>query len=228
MNNLPFIILLLVFGCSSEKAEVEMEEKPLTEEELVQEYIRNYTINVDSLGYSSPEKVANEVITFLQLRDTTNFFNCIIPLEVQKYLAIQNFQYRPDIEDKIEFLNFIEEKYQRRMNNFLERDKYIHEIMEEDKKFIISEAVIDTITYKPIRIKNYGGFDTFIVGNWADVTVKMSYKEKEFYFEIPQIIELENKWFLYYPEYYIRTKWEKEYIDEAVKNTNKTADEFWL
>jgi len=188
----------------------------------------NGFLDTDSIGLNSPEEVAKKIIEFLQDGDTTLYLETAIPLEYQKHLFEQNFEYRLDIENQEQFIHKLEDRFQERMNNFLVRAKYIQEIMIEDKNFSIKEATIDTITFKNVRIKNYGGFDRFIVGYWADVTIKMNYNQQTFFLEIPQIIKVKNKWFLYYPEYYIRTVKDKEFIEKRVREINQKVDAFWF
>lgn len=185
-------------------------------------------LEVNSVGFNSPQEVVLQIVKFLQNGDTTLYLNTAIPLEYQKYLFEQNFEYRPDIEDQEKFIQKLESRFKERMNNFLIRAKYIKEIMIEDENFLIKEATIDTITFKKVRIKNYGGFDRFIVGDWADVTIKMTYNQQTFFLEIPQIIKVKEKWFLYYPEYYIRTVKSKEFVEKRVREINQKADAFWF
>lgn len=54
----------------------------------------------------------------------------------------------------------------------------------------------------------------------------MKYQNEKFYFEIPQILELKGKWFLYYPEYYLRDQREKDFVNEYLNERDKKADEF--
>ncbi|WMX13112.1 hypothetical protein [Aureispira sp. CCB-E] len=238
MTKISYLIILFFFlnlvtltvGCTN-KENIKKEAKTLSEATTKSKApaVQNvYDFKADSIGFDSPEEVAKQVVEFLQNRDTAKYLNAIIPLEAQKYLFSQNFEYRPDIKDQAKFMKLLESRFERRMNNFLIRSEYITEIMERDKGFQIKNATIDTITIEEVRIKNYGGFNRFIVGKWADVTVKMKFNRQDYFFEIPQIIELKNKWFLYYPEYYIRTKRDLEFIKKRVKEINAKADEFWL
>ncbi len=84
--------------------------------------------------------------------------------------------------------------------------------MLEDKNFIISKATIDTITYKSSAVKTHFAIDPPLRGNWTMATVQMSFNDENFYFEIPQIIEIKEKYFLYYPEYYIRDESDMEFL----------------
>lgn len=226
MKYITIIFVFFAIGCTSEN-QLSSESNRLDEFQKSSTQIK-YDFVSDSIGFNTPQEVAIQVIEFLQKRDTTKYLETTIPLDAQKYLFAQNFEYRPDIKDQEAFMNWLESRFQRRMNNFIIRAGYITEIMERDKKFQISDASIDTITFENIRIKSYGGFDRFIVGEWADVTVKMNYNDEEYFFEVPQIIKLKDKWFLYYPEYYIRTKRDLEFIEKRVKEMNQKADEFWL
>lgn len=228
MKYFQILLVLLIFGCNSEKAKVVI---PETNESINIEdpdKIMKYDFNSDSIGFDSPETVARHVIEFLQIGDTTKYLETAIPLNAQKYLFAKNFEYRPNIKDQDNFIKWLESRFEKRMDNFIVRAGFISEIMIEDKGFIISKATIDTITIEAVRIKNYGGFNRFIVGDWADVTVKMIYNDDEYFFEIPQIIKLKDKWFLYYPEFYIRTKKDFEYTKKRVQEINQQADEFWL
>jgi len=228
MKHFQIILALLIIGCSTNQTK-EDDTKNVSSDKIENADIQNkYEFKSDSIGLDSPEEVAEQVIEFLRHQDTTKYLKLAIPLEAQKYLFATNFEYRPDIKDQEEYMKLLESRFERKMNNFLVRAGYISEIMEEDKGFQIENATIDTITIEDVRIKNYGGFNRFIVGDWADVTVKMNFKDEEYFFEIPQIIKLGEKWFLYYPEYYIRTKRDLEFIEERVKQINQKADEFWL
>lgn len=228
MKYLQIIIAILIIGCSSESKTTKSAEleKAIKKENPVPK--NKYDFVPDSIGFDSPEEVAIQVINFLKKKDTTAYLETAIPLDAQKYLFSQNFEFMPGIKNQEEFMGRLESRFEKRMNNFLVRAKYIAKIMEEDSKFQIQNATMDTITYENVRIKNYGGFDRFIVGEWADLTVKMNYNDEEYFFEIPQIIKVKNKWFLYYPEYYIRTKKELEFIERRVKEINQKADNFWL
>lgn len=226
MKYFQIILVILIIGCSP-KEDKEVEASNLDTIEIVDNFVK-YDFNSDTIGLNSPEEVAKQVIEFLRQRDTTKYLELAIPLEAQKYLFAKNLEYRPDIKSQEEYMEWLESRFERRMKNFLVRAGYISEIMEEDKGFKIDNATIDTITFEDVRIKNYGGFNRFIVGDWADVTVKMNFDNEDYFFEIPQIIKLKEKWFLYYPEYYIRTKRDLEFIEERVKQINQKADEFWL
>jgi len=228
MKHLQLLFLILIIGCSTKDTttkDLKSNESMGVKSSSIQD---EYAFTPDSIGFDSPEEVALQVIQFLQQRDTSKYFETAIPLEGQKYLFAQNLEYRPDIKNHKEFMNWLESRFARRMDNFLVRAGYITEIMEEDKGFKIDNASIDTITIEDVRIKNYGGFNRFIVGEWADVTVKMNYNKEDFFFEIPQIIKLKDKWFLYYPEYYLRTKKGLEFTKQRVEEINRKADEFWL
>ena len=228
MKYILILSVLLVVGCNDKNI---TGENPIVESSSDNEdsiTSVSYDFKSDSLGFDSPEEVAIQVINYLKTKDTIGYFEAAIPLSAQKYLFAQNFEYRPDIVDQEAYMKWLSSRFERRMNNFLVRAGYIEDIMLENKGFHINKATINTITFKNKRIKSYGGFDRHIVGEWADVTVKMKYNNQDFFFEIPQIIKLKNKWFLYYPEYYIRTARDLEFTKRRVKEINEKADEFWL
>ena len=228
MRYLLILCAILIVGCNDKN---NISENPILEPSSDIDNSTapiSYDFESDSLGYDSPEEVAIQVISYLQTKDTISYFEAAIPLSAQKYLFAQNFEFRPDIEDQKAYMKWLSSRFERRMNNFLVRAAYIEDIMLEDKDFQINLATVDTITFKNKRIKSYGGFDRHIVGDWADVTVKMKYNNQDFFFEIPQIIKLKDKWFLYYPEYYIRTTRDLEFTKRRVKEINEKADEFWL
>lgn len=228
MKYFQILLVILLIGCNSEKTKITI---PESKESIDLENRDNqikYDLNTDSIGFDSPEKVAKQVIDFLQTRDTTKYLQTAIPLKAQKYLFSKNFEYRPDIKNQDDFMKWLDSRFEKRMNNFLVRAGYISEIMIDNKGFDINKATVDTITIEEVRIKNYGGFNKFIVGEWADVTIKMNFNDKEYFFEISQIIKLKDKWFLYYPEYYIRTKKDLDFINKRVKEINQKADDFWL
>ncbi len=176
---------------------------------------------------NTPFIIAESVIQFLQKKDTTSYLNIAIPLEKQKILFIDNIQYNPQEQDTLEIVKQLEKKFEDRTENFLIRAGYILDIMKNDKGFKIEEATIDTMYYKEERIKNYGSFGRTLIGDWADLTVEMTFNNETYYFEIPQIIKVEKQWYLYYPEYYLRDKREKEFVDKRVKELKEKAEEFW-
>jgi hypothetical protein len=227
MKYLQILIAVLIIGCTNKKVENNSETVNLSDSKNSKNQ-NKYDFKSDSIGFNSPEEVAKQVIDFLQKGDVDKYLKTAITLEAQKYLFSENFEYRPDIKDHEEYMSLLEAKFKRRLNNFLIRAEYIKEIMEDDKAFKIEKATIDTITIEDVRIKNYGGFNRFIVGKWADITVKMNFNNEDYFFEIPQIVKLKDKWFLYYPEYYIRTKKDLDFIEKRVKEINEKADEFWL
>lgn len=216
------LLVILISSCTETKTKESLDNK--TEIEI--STTSPYDFDENKVGLKSPTDVANGVIDFLKNADTTKYLNLAIPLNAQKLLFEQNFEFRPDIKDTSAYMDSLEVRFNNRMQNFLVRSSYIHEIMIEDKKFDIKMAKIDTIIIESKRIKDYGGFDRPIIGNWAEVTIIMDFNEERFHFEIPQIIELKGKWFLYYPEYYIRDKKEKAFINQYLKEKNEKADEF--
>lgn len=176
---------------------------------------------------NSPFIIAETVIEFLQKKDTTSYLDIAIPLEKQKTLFINNIQYNPQEQDTLEIVKRLEQKFDDRTENFLVRAGYILDIMNNDKGFNIEEATIDTMYYKDERIKNYGSFGRTLIGDWADLTVEMNFNNETYYFEIPQIIKVEQQWYLYYPEYYLRDKREKDFVDTRVQELKEKAEEFW-
>ncbi len=228
MKYTQILFLVVLIGCNSGNSKIEIAES--NDAAFVENSNTQFEYDFDSAkaGFNSPEEIAVRVIEYLQGGNEADYLETAIPLDAQKYLFAQNFEYKPELEDQKAFMKKLESGFEKRMKNFLLRAGFISEIMVEDKGFIISNATIDTITFDDVRIKNYGGFNKFIVGEWADVTVKMKYDNEEYFFEIPQIIKLKDKWFLYYPEYYIRTTQDFEFIKERKKELNKKADEFWL
>ncbi|WP_460219333.1 hypothetical protein [Psychroserpens sp. MEBiC05023] len=176
---------------------------------------------------NSPYDIAKTVIEFLQKRDTTKYLNIVIPLDKQKKLFVDNIKYNPQENDTMAIYRELKRKYDDRVDNFLVRAGYILEIMKVDKDFEIEKATIDTMHYKHEKTKNYGGFGRTIIGNWADLTVEMNYNNEKYYFEIPQIIKIENQWYLYYPEYYLRDERERKFVDKRVKELKEQSEEFW-
>ncbi|WP_405377760.1 hypothetical protein [Nonlabens sp. Asnod3-A02] len=176
---------------------------------------------------NSPYDIAKTVIEFLQKKDTTEYLNIAIPLNKQKRLFVDNIKYNPQENDTMAIYRELKRKYDDRVDNFLVRAGYILEIMQEDKGFDIRKATIDTMYYKHEKTKNYGGFGRTIIGNWADLTVEMNFNNEKYYFEIPQIIKVENQWYLYYPEYYLRDERERKFVDKRVKELKEQSEEFW-
>ncbi len=176
---------------------------------------------------NSPYDIAKTVIEFLQKRDTTKYLNIAIPLDEQKKLFVDNIKYNPQENDTMAIYRELKNRYDDRIDNFLVRAGYILEIMKRDKGFEIEKATIDTMYYKHEKTKNYGGFSRTIIGNWADLTVEMIFNKEKYYFEIPQIIKIENQWYLYYPEYYLRDERDRKFIDKRVKELKVQSKEFW-
>jgi hypothetical protein len=216
------LLVILLSSCTETKTQELPDDKNVIEVSPT----NPYDFDENKIGLDNAADVASGVIYFLKNADTTRYLSLAISLEAQKYLFEKNFEFRPDIKDTSAYMDSLEIRFDKRMQNFLVRSSYIHEIMIEDKKFDIKMAKIDTIIVESKRIKDYGGFDRPIIGNWAEVTIIMDFNEEKFHFEIPQIIELKGKWFLYYPEYYIRDKKEKAFINEYLKEKNEKADEF--
>lgn len=216
------VLILFFFSCSdNQESKTHELEKNKTEEN------GDIRITTDSVELNSYTEIALGVVDFLINKDTSKYLQLAIPFSEQKHLFKQNFEYRPDIKDTLQFLNELESNFDDRMANFLVRSGYIQEIMLEDKKFEIQKATIDSIYFEKVRIKNYGGFNNYIVGEWADVTIKFNYNGKPFYFEIPQIIKVRNKWHLYYPEYYLRDQNDLDFIEKRIKQINEKAKDFW-
>jgi|GEM_PF-1585944 len=176
---------------------------------------------------NSPYDIAKTVIEFLQKKDTTKYLKIAIPLDKQKRLFVDNIKYNPQENDTMAIYRELKRKYDDRVDNFLVRAGYILEIMQEDKGFDIEKATIDTMYYEHEKTKNYGGFGRTIIGNWADLTVEMNFNNEKYYFEIPQIIKVENQWYLYYPEYYLRDERERKFVDKRVKELKEQSEEFW-
>lgn len=176
---------------------------------------------------NSPYDIAKTVIEFLQKKDTIKYLNIAIPLDKQKVLFVDNIKYNPQENDTMAIYRELKRKYDDRVDNFLVRARYILEIMEKDKGFDIEKVTIDTMYYKHEKTKNYGGFGRTIIGNWADLTVEMNFNNQKYYFEIPQIIKVENQWYLYYPEYYLRDEKERKFVDKRVKELKQKSEEFW-
>lgn len=164
-------------------------------------------------GKPSSKEVALGVIEFLRNSDTSQYLKLVIPLEVQKLILERDFEARTNFKEYHEAqLDSLEARYSSALENFLVRSGYIHEIMVEDKAFLISKASIDTILVEQLPANMFRG-ENFPKENWNMVTVIMEYKKEKFYFEIPQIVELEGKWFLYYPEYYLRDQKELDFVN---------------
>lgn len=185
------------------------------------------SLSVLKTSKNSPKNIAETVIKFLQKKDTIEYLKIIIPLDKQQKLFENNMKYNPEKNDTMAIHRELKSRYKERVDNFLIRAGYILDIMKNDKKFHIEKATIDTIYYEPKKIKQYGSWGEKIVGNWADLVVEMKYNNEKYYFEIPQIIEVDNQWYLYYPEYYLRDIKEKKFIDKRVKELEKQAKDFW-
>lgn len=174
-----------------------------------------WTIN----GKSSPKEVALGVINFLCNSDTSQYLKLVIPLEGQKLIHERNFDPKTDFKEYQEAqLDSLEARYPSVLENFLVRSGYIHKIMVEDKDFLIYRASIDTVLVEQLPA-NMFLCKKFPKENWNMVTVVMEYNKEKFYFEIPQIVELEGRWFLYYPEYYLRDQKELDIVN-SIRNRN--------
>ncbi|QXP58557.1 hypothetical protein [Olleya sp. HaHaR_3_96] len=176
---------------------------------------------------NTPIDIAKSVIEFLQKKDTTKYLNIAIPLKQQKKLFAENIKFNPQENDTMAVYRNLKKKYEDRTDNFLVRAGYILDIMKNDKGFNIENATIDSIYYKLEKIKKYGSFGKTLIGNWADLTVEMDYNNEKYYFEIPQIVKVDNEWFLYYPEYYLRDQKEKDFVERRVKELKEQSEEFW-
>lgn len=164
-------------------------------------------------GKSSSKEVALGVIEFLRNSDTSEYLRLAIPLEGQKLIHERDFDPKTDFKEYHKAqLDTLESRYSSALENFLIRSGYIHEIMVEDKEFYISKASIDTIIVEKLPA-NMFRIESFHKENWHMVTVIMELDNEKFYFQIPQIVELEGKWFLYYPEYYLRDQNEMDFVN---------------
>ena len=195
--------------------------------DVSKEKIDKLNAGVLTIPENTPKDIALSVIKFLRKKDTLEYLNIAIPLEKQKKLFIDNIKFNPQENDTVAILNKLEEKYDDRTNNFLVRAGYILDIMKTDKEFEINKAVLDTIYYKLEKIKSYGSFGRTIIGDWAEITVEMTYNDNKYYLEIPQIINVEDKWYLYYPAYYLRDQKEKDFVERRVIELKARAEEFW-
>jgi hypothetical protein len=168
-------------------------------------------------GKSSSKEVALGIIEFLRNADTSQYLMLAIPLEGQKLIFERNFDPKTGFKEYHEAqLDTLESKYPSALENFIVRSGYIHKIMIRDKEFHISKASIDTIIVEKLPANMFRG-ESFPKENWNMVTVVMDYNKEKFYFEIPQIVELEGKWFLYYPEYYLRDQKELDFVN-SIRN----------
>jgi hypothetical protein len=190
--------------------------------------LAKYDFVSDTLGLDTPEEVAMHVIEFLATKDTAKYLDVILPYEAHQYFAAQNLEYRPEIKDTTLYMQWHADRFDDRWVNYFVRAGYILEIMKRDKGISIDTSMIDTITFEPKRIKQYGGMGRFKVGEWADLDVKLRYEEEDYYFEVPQILKLKDKWFLYYPEFYIRNEIEYLHLKERKMIRELKADDFWL
>lgn len=168
-------------------------------------------------GKPSSKEVALGVIEFLLHSDTSQYLELAIPLEGQQLIHERDFDPKTDFKEYHDAQSdSLEARYTSALDNFLIRSGYIHEIMIEDKEFYISKASIDTILVEKLPANMFRG-ESYHKENWNMVTVVMEYNNENFYFEIPQIVELEGKWFLYYPEYYLRDQKELDFVN-SVRN----------
>ena len=216
MKYLPLVLIVFAWSCTMEEQEAKVDPLAI------------YDFVPDTVGLDTLEEVAIQVIDFLSTKDTTKYLDVILPFEAHQYFAAQNLEYRPEIKDTVKYMQWIADRYDNRWANYFVRAGYILDIMKRDKGILIDTSMIDTITFEPKRIKQYGGFGRFIVGEWADLDVKLTCNDKNYYFEIPQIVKLNNKWFLYYPEFYIRNESEYLYIKNHDRIMEMKADDFWL
>lgn len=195
--------------------------------DISKEKIEKLNTGVLTIPENTPKDIAMSVIKFLREKDTLEYLNIAIPLEKQKKLFIDNIKFNPQENDTVAILKKLEQKYDDRTDNFLVRAGYILDIMKTHTKFEINKAVVDTIYYKLEKIKKYGSFGRTIIGDWAEITVEMTYNGNKFYLEIPQIINVEDKWYLYYPAYYLRDQKEKDFVERRVIELKARAEEFW-
>lgn len=216
------LLIILVSSCIETKRPESVNNQNKTEEITP----NPYDFDQSKVGLKTATDVANGVVDFLKYGDTTKYLSLAIPLNAQQFLFEQNFEFRPDIQDTAAYMDSLDARFEKRTKNFLVRAQYIQQIMIEDKKFDINMARVDSVIVEAKRIKDYGGFDRPIVGNWAQVTLIMNYNNETFYLEIPQIIELKGTWFLYYPEYYIRTQKDKDFINKYLEERNQKANDF--
>ena len=171
---------------------------------------------ITAYGKVSSKDVALGVIEFLRNADTSQYLKLTIPLEGKKQIVTRDLELKHQKEYLDTQLDAVEDQHSSSLENFLVRSGYIHEIMIEDKNFEITKAEIDTLIVKKLPANMFRG-RSFPKENWNMVTVIMEYKKEKFYFEIPQIVELDERWFLYYPEYYLRDQKELDFVN-SIRN----------
>lgn len=195
---------------------------------LQQKYEDSTNIDYQSFNdVNSPSEIAHSVIEFLQKEDTNSYVKTFIPLEKQKKLFFENIEFYPENKDSNEIYLRLKEKYPERKDNFFVRANYLHQIMIESKGFDIKQAQIDTIYFNVERVKQYGYWSKPLIGNWADMTVEMTYNKEKFYLEIPQVVFIDNQWFLYYPEFYLRDESERKFVEKRMIDLENEGDKFW-
>lgn len=168
-------------------------------------------------GKSSSKEVALGVIEFLRNSDTSRYLKLAIPLEGKKLIHARDFDPKTDLKEYHEAqMDTLAAGYSLAVENFLVRSGYIHKIMIEEKGFDISRASIDTIIVEKLPANLFHG-ESFHKENWHMVTVIMELDNEKFYLEIRQIVELEDKWYLYYPEYYFRDQNEMDLVNRIKK-----------
>jgi len=155
MKRIVTILLVsLISSCTETNKQASLDDK----NEIEVSVTNPYDFDESKVGLESATDVANGVIDFLKNADTTRYLNLAIPLNAQKFLFDENFEFRPDIKETSAYMDSPETRFDKRMKNFLVRSFYIHQIMIEDKKFDIKMATIDTIIVESKRIKDYEGF----------------------------------------------------------------------
>lgn len=211
MMNILIILIPLNIKCSSQLSE----NKKQSAIEVYSQSINdttNYRFNNIKKGFKTPEDLAKSLIKSLQYYDETSYLRHIIPIEEKLELYKMNLQYNVINEDSVKYLDSISKSDISRKLNFIKRAKYFLEIILEDKKIDINKIDIIDITkeLKSEYLYDYTGDK--MVAPFAIINVKIEFNHEYFYIEIPQVVKVKDRWYLNYPEYYIRDKSEYEFL----------------
>ena len=168
-------------------------------------------------GQLKAEDVATVFLEFLQKKDSSKYLDLIIPLEGQQLIHERGLSKRKGLLDYHKAqIDSLEPRYKSFVGNFFIRSAYLDEIMIEDEGFNVKEASVDSILIEKLPANLFQG-ESFHGQNWNMVIVRMNYGEEKYYLEIPQIIELYGRWFMFYPEYYLRSQKVMDFVNEFRK-----------
>jgi hypothetical protein len=189
--------------------------------------------NIDTTqnGFDTPEALAKSLFKSFQNFSQEDYIKHIIPLDADLYLYNNHFLFDGRSEQKV-VLDSLKLNYKIKVNNFNTRAKYFLKTIRQDKKINLKDCKIVSITYEPINFHYWPATEESFVAPFAYIEMLLKYEGNNYYLEIPQVVQLQGKWFLKYPEYHLRDQAEHDflvqYLEEVDSLENNPAPHEYL